>query len=305
MSEIGAIPIFVSVVENGGFAAAARNLGVSKSAVSKRISQLEQNLGAQLFYRTTRKISLTEAGERYFSHALTALSAARDAEDAVTQLQKAPYGRLKINIPMSFGRLHIAPLVAEFLKLYPDIQIDMVLDDRVVDLVEGGFDLAIRGGNMPDSALIARKLTPCRNILCASPVYIVEKGKPSDPRDLINHNCIHFSYFTDARYWTFIGEGEPVRVEVAGNFNANNSEILHEVIVNGCGIGRLPTFIAGPDIVSGRLVRVLEKYQMPSQTFYAVFPERRNMPAKVRVFLDFLVEKLGGEQPYWDAGLLP
>ncbi len=305
MSSISVIPVFVAVVENGGFAAAARRLGVSKSAVSKRITQLEAQLGARLLHRTTRKLSLTEAGERYLIHALEALTSAREAEDAVAQMQRAPHGRLKINAPMSFGRLHIAPLIPEFLKRYPGIEIDMVMDDRVVDLVEGGFDVALRAGVPPDSALIARKLAPCRNVLCASPGYVAEHGRPGEPTDLLAHNCLHFAYFSDAHQWTFIGPGEPVRIEASGNYQVNNSEALREALIGGCGIARLPTFVAGPDITSGRLVRLLGQYRMPSQTLYAVFPERRHLPAKVRVFLDFAVERFGADRPYWDDRVFP
>ena len=305
MDLIGVIPVFVAVVENGGFAAAARKLGVSKSAVSKRISQLEAGLGAQLLHRTTRKLSLTEAGERYLIHAAEALASAREAEDAVAQLQRTPHGRLQINTPMSFGRMHIVPLIPEFLNRYSGIEIDMVMDDLIVDLVEGGFDVAIRAGQMPDSALIARILAPSRNVLCAAPDYVEEHGQPAEPTDLLGHNCLHFAYFSDAHQWTFVGPDETVRIETSGNFQVNNSEALREALVGGCGIGRLPTFVAGPDIASGRLVRILEQYRMPSQTLYAVFPERRHLPAKVRVFLDFAIEWFGAEQPYWDDQVLP
>ncbi len=172
MEAFGAIPVFVAVVENGGFSAAARTLGISKSAVSKRINQLEAHLGVRLLHRTTRKLSLTEAGERYFEHASQALAAAGHAEDAVTELQGEPQGQLRINAPMSFGRLHVAPLIPKFLDRCPKLQIDLVMDDRKVDLVAGGFDVAIRAGNLPASTLIARKLAPVRQVLCASPDYI-------------------------------------------------------------------------------------------------------------------------------------
>lgn len=300
MDGIGTIPVFVAVVENDGFAAAARKLGVSKSAVSKRITLLEARLGAQLLHRSTRKLSLTEAGERYFVHAVEALAAAREAEDAVAQLQDAPRGLLKINTPMSFGRLHVAPLVPEFLKQYPLIEIDMVMDDRIIDLVEGGFDVAIRGGTLPDSALIARKLAPLHSVLCAAPDYVARHGQPSEPADLLNHNCIHYSYSSGVAEWTFLGPNEPVTVRTSGTYQVNNSEALREVLIGKCGIGRLPTFVAGPDILSGRLIRVLPQFRMPSQSLYSVFPERRHMPAKVRVFLDFAIEQFGADQPYWD-----
>ncbi|MEH6650594.1 MAG: LysR family transcriptional regulator [Motiliproteus sp.] len=303
MEEFGAIPVFVAVVEQGGFSAAARTLGISKSAVSKRINQLEQHLGVRLLHRTTRKLSLTEAGERYFEHAAQALIAAGQAEDAVTQLQGDPQGKLRISSPMSFGRLHVAPLIPKLLQRYPKLQVELVMDDKKTDLVAAGFDVAIRSGRLPDSTLIARKLAPLRQVLCASPEYIDRCGLTTTPAQLTEHNCVLFSYSSDANKWTLCAddESESETVLVAGNYRVNNSEALLEALRAGTGIGRLPTFVAGPDLKSGRLVKLFPSYQIPDQTFYAVFPERQYLPAKVRAFLDFTIEHLGGDQPYWDA----
>jgi len=301
MEGFGAIPVFVAVVENGGFSAAARTLGISKSAVSKRINQLEAHLGVRLLHRTTRKLSLTEAGERYFEHAAQALTAAGQAEDAVTELQGEPQGNLKISSPMSFGRLHVAPLIPKLLQRYPKLQIDLVMDDRKVDLVAGGFDVAIRAGNLPASTLIARKLAPVHQVLCASPDYIDRYDRPGTPAELSGHNCVLYSYSSDADEWTLIGEGGPETVTVSGSYQVNNSEALLEALREGIGIGRLPTFVAGPDLKTGRLVKLFEAYRIPEFTIYAVFPERQYLPAKVRAFLDFAIEYFGGDQPYWDA----
>ena len=303
MEGFGAIPMFVAVVENGGFSSAARTLGVSKSAVSKRINQLEKFLGVRLLHRTTRKLSLTEAGERYFEHAAQALAAASQAEDAVTELQGEPQGKLKISSPMSFGRLHVAPLIPQLLKRYPKLEIELAMDDRPIDLVAAGFDVAIRSGSgsLPASALVARKLTPLRQVLCASPGYIDRFGRPTRPADLAEHNCVLFSLSSDANEWTLIGADEPEIVSVSGNYKVNNSEALLEAIREGIGIGRLPTFVAGPDLKTGRLVKLFESHHIPDHTFYAVFPEREYLPAKVRAFLDFAIEYFGGDQPYWDA----
>ena len=301
MEGFGAIPVFVAVVENGGFSAAARTLGISKSAVSKRINQLEAHLGVRLLHRTTRKLSLTEAGERYFEHAAQALTAAGQAEDAVTELQGEPQGNLKISSPMSFGRLHVAPLIPKLLQRYPKLQIDLVMDDRKVDLVAGGFDVAIRAGNLPASTLIARKLAPLRQVLCASPDYIDRYDRPGTPAELSGHNCVLYSYSSDADEWTLIGESGPEIVTVSGSYQVNNSEALLEALREGIGIGRLPTFVAGPDLKTGRLVKLFESYRLPDFTIYAVFPERQYLPAKVRAFLDFAIEYFGGDQPYWDA----
>jgi DNA-binding transcriptional LysR family regulator len=301
MNEFGAIPVFVAVVENDGFSAASRALGISKSAVSKRINQLENHLGVRLLHRTTRKLSLTEAGERYFEHAAQALTAAGQAEDAVTELQGEPQGKLKISSPMSFGRLHVAPLITIFMKRYPKILIDLVMDDRNIDLVAEGFDLAIRSGDMPASTLIARKLAPLRQVLCASPDYIDRYGMPVTPSELGERNCILFSYSGDANEWTLNKDGKSDSVLVSGSYRVNNSEAILVALREGIGIGRIPTFIAGPDLREGNLVRILESYHIPDHIFYAVFPERQYLPAKVRAFLDFAVDYFGGDQPYWDA----
>ncbi len=301
MNEFGAIPVFVAVVENDGFSAASRVLGISKSAVSKRINQLENHLGVRLLHRTTRKLSLTEAGERYFEHAAQALTAAGQAEDAVTELQGEPQGKLKISCPMSFGRLHVARLIPIFTKRYPKILIDLVMDDRNIDLVAEGFDLAIRSGDMPASTLIARKLAPLRQVLCASPDYIDRYGMPVTPSELSERNCILFSYSGDANEWTLEKGGKSEAVLVSGSYRVNNSEAILVALREGIGIGRLPTFVAGPDLREGNLVRILESYHIPDHTFYAVFPERQYLPAKVRAFLDFSINYFGGDQPYWDA----
>jgi len=301
MGEFAAIPVFVAVVENGGFSAASRALGVSKSAVSKRINQLENHLGVLLLHRTTRKLSLTEAGERYYEHAAQALSAAGKAEDAVTELQGEPQGKLKISSPMSFGRLHVAPLIPKFMQRYPKLHIDLVMDDRNIDLVAAGIDVAIRSGDMPDSTLIARKLAPLCQVLCASPTYIDRHGMPLTPSELCERNCILFSYSGDANEWTLNKGDQSEAVLVSGNYRVNNSEALLEALREGVGIGRLPTFVAGADLKTGNLVRILGSYHIPDHTFYAVFPERQYLPAKVRVFLDFAIEYFGGNQPYWDA----
>lgn len=305
MVEIGAIPVFVAVAETGGFAAAARQLGVTKSAVSKRIGSLEAHLGMQLFHRSTRSMSLTEAGEIYLSHAVQALGSAQEAEDAVTAMRGQPAGRLRVSAPMSFGWLHVAPLIKGFLERHPGITLDLTMDDRVADLVEAGFDMAIRAGTLPDSALIARRLAPIHSVLAAAPAYLSQAGTPQHPEDLLQHSCLHYSYSRDPREWIHCGTEGDVRVRTKERLRVNNSEALCTALVDGLGIGRLPTFVAGAHLAAGRLVRVLPAYSLPEQSLYAVFPERRHMPAKTRVFADFLADRIGRETPYWDieAGL--
>jgi len=298
--SMGSIPVFVAVVEANSFTKAARKLGLTKSAVSRRVSDLEDELGVRLLQRTTRRLSLTEAGARYFEHARHALLEAQAAEDAATELQRVPRGRLRINAPMSFGRLHVAPMIPSFLDRYPEIHIDMTMEDRVVDLVEGGYDLAIRVGSLPDSSLVARKLAPSHNVVCATPAYVRKHGSPKNPDALVDHDCLLYAYFSEANEWTFIRDGRQQTVRVSGSYRVNNSEALREAVIQGVGVARIPTFIVGPDIAENRLVPLLCDYTMPAQDIYAVWPERRHLPTKVRVFIDFLSERIGGERPVWD-----
>lgn len=300
MNDISAIPIFTCVIEEGSFSKAADKLGITKSAVSKRISKLEAQIGVKLIYRSTRKLSLTEAGARYFEHAVIALRATQDAENAATELQKVPQGTLRISTPMSFGRIHVAPIIPLFLKKYPQIHIHMDMSDLTQDVIAEGFDISIRGGDLPDSSLIARKLAPLHSVLCASQDYIVRHGMPKTPQELMRHNCILYTYHTSMNEWIFVKNSEESRVRIAGNYQVNNGEALRESLILGLGIGRLPTFIAGENIQTGKLVPILSDYQMPHKTLYALFPEKQYMPEKVRVFIDFMIEHFGGELPHWD-----
>lgn len=300
MNEIAAIPVFVKVTEAGGFAAAARQLGLTNSAVSKRISNLEAHLGTQLFHRTTRSISLTEAGEVYLAHAVQALGSAREAEDAVTSLQSKPVGKLRVCAPVSFGILHFAPLIADFLQNHPGITLDLVMDDRAVDLVDSGFDMAIRAGKLEDSSLISRRLTDVRSVIVASPNYLIAHESIKQPEDLLHHNCLHYTYSRDPMEWVFHGPLGEKKVKTKGSLGINNSQALCTALVDGLGVGRLPTFVARPHIRSGRLTTLLSDYSLPEQALYAVFPERRHIPAKVRALTEYLVDRIGGEVAYWD-----
>ncbi len=300
-ATIASIPVFVAVVEAKSFTGAAATLGLTKSAVSRRVSDLEEHLGVRLLHRTTRRLSLTEAGERYLDHARAALAEALAAEDAATELQRVPRGRLRINTPMSFGRLHVAPAIPAFLERYPEIDVDMTMDDRVVDLVEGRYDVAIRVGKLPDSSLVARRLAPSLNALCAAPSYLKAHGAPASPEDLLEHNCLLYAYFSETNEWTFVRDAHQERVRVSGSYQVNNSEALREALLQGAGISRIPTFIVGPDLAEGRLVSLLPDYEMPSQEIYAVWAERRHLPTRVRVFIDFLSERIGAKKPVWDA----
>ncbi|WP_346825487.1 LysR family transcriptional regulator [Serratia inhibens] len=299
--NFAAIPLFVAVVECGSFSAAGQRLGITKSAVSKRIAQLEGSLGVQLLHRTTRRLSLTEAGEQYFGYARNACAVVQEGEDAITRLQGQPQGILRLSVPMVFGRLHIAPLIPVFLAACPEVEINMMMDDKLVDLVEGGYDLAIRIGRLADSSLIARRIAPCYSVLCAAPAYLARSGTPKDLTQLAQHNCLFYSYYRAGSEWQFQGPEGGVRFQPRGNYQVNNSEALREALIAGLGICQMPTFIVGDDLAQGRLVEVLPDYRLPEHAIYVVYPERKHVPAKVMAFVDFLLAQLGGERPYWDV----
>ncbi|WP_175579698.1 LysR family transcriptional regulator [Vibrio diazotrophicus] len=297
------IPIFVAVVECGSFSLAAEKLGVTKSAISKRVTQLEDELGIRLLNRTTRKLSLTEAGKRYYDHVSQALALAQQGMDAVTELQGEPKGKLKITAPMSFGVLYIAPIIAEFLEQFPKVTIDLQLEDQMVDLIAGEFDLAIRIGNLPISNLVAKRLVNCKSVLCASPEYINRHGSPQKPSDLIDHNCLVYSYFRGGSEWTFEQQHNEFKVIPKGNFIVNNSEAIRRALIEGLGVGQLPTFLVSKDILSGNLLPIMRPYSLPEHAIYAVFPERKHLPHKVRAFMEFVADKLGRDKPVWDEGI--
>ena len=292
MREIfSAIPIFVAVVESGSFSAAAERLSMTKSAVSKRISTLEDNLGTRLFHRSTRKLTLTEAGEQLSDYARNSLFIAQQGINATTLHQGKPKGTLKINAPMTFSRLHLVPLLKEFLDLYPDIKVILNMDDKIVDMIEGGYDVGIRIGELKDSSLIAKKLAKCDSVVCASPEYLTEYGIPKTPSDLRDHNCIYYSLFQAGVEWTFFRDNEKSKVEPKGNFVVNNSDAIGEMLLQGLGICQMPTFIVRKHLDSGQLIEVLDDYNLPQHNIYAVYPERRHVPEKVRVFLEFIDKK--------------
>ncbi|MFC3024609.1 LysR substrate-binding domain-containing protein [Vibrio zhugei] len=299
-TDFSAIPIFIAVVELGSFSRAAERLNITKSAVSKRITQLEQGLGARLLNRTTRQISLTEAGERYYSHVSTALNWAQQGVEAVAELQGEPSGHLRMSVPMSFGVRHIAPYIAEFVQRYPNVHIDIQFDDQFVDIVAQGLDMAIRIGNMESSTLVAKRLTRCRTVLCASHDYLQQHGKPQHPAQLRDHNCLQYSYFRGGQSWMFVRGNEQESVIPNGNIHVNNSEAIRRMLLSGLGIAQLPTFIAGDYIRANTLTTVMPDYQLPEAAVYAVYPERKYLPQKVRLFIDYLSEKFDPSQPYWD-----
>lgn len=296
------LAIFVAVAEAQGFSAAARRLGLSKAMISVAVSRLEERLGVRLFQRTTRRLSLTEAGAASLPHAQRALLAARDAEEAASQSRSVPRGVLRVNAPMSFGLLHVVPALGAFARAFPEVEVDLVLDDRVLDLVDGGFDLALRIGALPDSSLVAYPLTRSRNVVLAHPDYLRRAGTPAAPAELAQHAVLLYSLASTGARWELRRAGRVESVRVRGPLKANSSLAIRQGLLQGLGIARLPEFIAGEDLHSGRLVRVLPAWNLPDQPIHALTTAREFVPRKTRAFIEFFRDRLG-EQPYWERGL--
>ncbi len=297
--DLNSMAVFARVVEENGFTQAALRLGMSKSAVSKSVSQLEDRVGARLLQRTTRRISLTDVGAAFYERCARILAEAEEAELAVSRLQTAPRGTLRISAPMSFGRSHLAPAVAEFLCQYSELRIDMQLSDRVVDLVDEGYDLAVRIARLTDSSLIARRLCPAPRVTCAAPSYLARHGTPRHPSELSNHNCLLYSYLSTGDTWHFPDrDGSDIAVAVTGSFRANNGDVLLEGAIAGVGVASAPAFMAAPALADGRLVEILPDYRDFSAAVHAVYPHNRHLSVKVRAFIDFLADRFAS--PAWD-----
>ena len=298
--------VFQKVAALGSFSAAARTLGMSQPMVTKHVAALERHLGARLFQRTTRRLTLTEAGTRYRASAERILAEIDEAEREVSATSTELTGTLRLNLPLAFGIREVVPALTDFAALYPALTIDIGLSDRLVDLVEEDWDLAIRIGRLSDSSLVARKLAPIRTMLCAAPAYLARHGAPRTAADLRDHNCLGYTLPTpaSAERWTFGREGDVV-VPVAGTFRANNGDALREAAVAGIGIIYQPLFILRDDLVAGRLVPLaLDVPAFDFANVHAVHAASHHVPAKIRVFGDFLAGRWAGLPP-WERGLPP
>lgn len=296
---VGEMAVFARVVEEKSFSGAARKLGISKAAVSRQIAALEDSLKTQLLNRTTRRLSLTEAGLALYGHCARIVAEAEAAQEAAANLSATPRGLLKVNAPMSFGQLHLAPAVPEFLARYPELELELALNDRYVDVIEEGFDLAVRIGQLEDSSLIARKLASDRPVLCAAPAYLEAHGEPRSPSDLENRDCLLYTYLATQNEWRFKGPKGEERVRVKGRFTANNGDALRHAALAGLGIALLPSFIVGPDVRSGALEALLPGHRPPALGIYTVYPPSRHLSPKVRAFVDFLAARFD-PVPYWE-----
>ena len=300
MHDLNLMRIFAEVVEAGSFSGAARQLDVSRSAVSKAVANLEKTLGARLLHRSTRHLSLTEVGAAYAEHCRRIKQESESALQVVDSLNSAPRGTLRVAASVAFGTLHIAPALADFLNKYQEIDMDMTIIDRPVDLAEEGYDVVIRVCETPPENMVARKIAPAASKLCATPDYFARFGIPERPEDLENHNCLDYIHSGDKGVWRFTGPMGEITVPISGRLRINDDDALSHAVLGGLGLAMLPTFLVGRDLQAGRLKAVLSEYIPIKRNIYAIYIPTRHLPLKVRAFVDFLAERFGPE-PYWDS----
>ncbi|WDZ96768.1 LysR family transcriptional regulator [Herbaspirillum sp. WKF16] len=299
MNKLREIECFVAVADLGSFVKAADALGISKAAVSRTVLELEARLGSRLMQRTTRRLSLTEAGTLYLERCKQIVAALEEADDLLTAGASNPAGLLRINAPQTFGVLHLAPLWPMFLERHPGVALDITLSDRIVDIIDEGFDMAIRIARLSDSTLVHRKLTTTNLQVCASPAYLEQHGTPLHPHELAQHQAISYSYNASKDDWQFTGPEGPVTVKVNSRMHVNNGDSCVAAALGGVGITRQPTFMIDQHLRSGQLVPILTDYSSPELGIYAVYPSRTHLPAKVRAMLDFLSEAF--RQVHWNG----
>jgi DNA-binding transcriptional LysR family regulator len=300
MDKFESMLAFTKVVETSGFAAAARAMGLSRSVVNKSVINLENELGTQLLRRSTRQVTPTETGLAFYDRCVQILSDMDEAISAITELQERPTGNLRLNAPMSFGTLHLSSVVAEYMDRYPDVHVELVLNDRFIDPIEEGFDVTLRiAESRPSTSLIAREIVSAKRVLCASPEYLDDAGEPAEPVELKLHRCLHYGYQGSGSQWRLAGPESEQSYGINCVMWSNNGEVLKDAAVNNQGIALLPTFIVGEFLQSGELRTVLTDYAPPEISLYALFPRHRHLSAKVRFFMDLTEERFGG-RPYWD-----
>lgn len=303
LDRLTGMQVFARVAALGSLSAAARAVGMSQTMATRHIAAIEQHLDIKLLHRTTRRITLTEAGRRYLDAIEHILVELEEAEAATSADRSEVRGTLRLNAPVSFGIREIAPLLPEFARLYPKVTVDLGLNDRVVDLIEEGWDLAVRVGRLADSTMIARRLAPCRTIVCGAPAYLAERGTPSAVADLRDHNCLSYTLSETLRSdrWAF-GPNGTVTVPVGGNLRANNGDALLAAALAGQGLIYQPTFVVSGDIRAGRLISIALDYPTLELAVTAVYPFDRRPPAKLRAFLDFLGQRIE-PLPQWDRSI--
>ncbi len=282
--------VFTAVVEAGGFTPAAERLGLSRAAASKHIQQLEERLGARLLERTTRRVSVTEAGRAFYQQCRRILADLEEAERAAGELHNEPRGELRVIAPTNFGLAELGTAIADLIIAFPRLHINLTFNDRVTDPIEGGYDVAISVGRPRGTAssLVVRKLNTSRRILCASPDYLSRRGVPKQPEDLGSHDCLSYSYLEQPDEWHLIGRGGERVVKVSGPIVTSHRQVLRTAAVRGLGIAYGPVIFFHEDMVAGRVVQVLPQFKLPEATIYAVYPAGRQLSAKVKAFNDFM-----------------
>ena len=290
---------FNAVVDAGSFVKAAEALNLSKAAVSRYVVDMETRLGVRLLHRTTRRLSLTEEGQVFYARSKAMLADLDEAEAEITSHSHLASGLLRVNAPVTFGILHLAPLWGVFKAQNPRVTLDITLSDRVVDLLEDGYDLAIRIGTLESSTLVSRELASTRVVLCASPQYLAAHGTPTHPGELVDHAVIAYSYWSGRDDWRFDGPQGPVSVTTRPCIRTNSGDTCRAAALAHQGVILQPTFLVGPDLAQGTLVELMPQYQSPELGIYAVYPTRQHVSAKVRKLIDFLVGQLAGRGPVW------
>jgi len=291
--DLAGMAVFAAVARLGSYTAAARELGVSKSAASKAVARLEARLSARLLQRTTRKVALTEAGRTLEARAARMLEEAGAGADAVGALASKPLGTLRVNGPVAFGELFLAPALPELLARHPGLRVDLTLDDRLVDAGAGGWDVVVRISALADSSLAVRKLAPNRMVVVAAPAYLARQGTPRTPDDLRGHACLHYTHVSRGDEWRFRGPGRPVAVPTAGPLEANHGLALRAAALGGAGVAVLPEFMVAAELRSGALVELLEEHAAPRRSvIHALYARGRTTPPKVKAFLDHLAARL-------------
>lgn len=297
MDRFQEMTVFAAVVDAGSFVRAAEALDMSKAAVSRYVAELETRLGVRLLHRTTRRLSITYEGERFHARCRVLLGELEEAEAEVTSRTGKAAGQLKVSAPVSFGLLHLAPLWAGFMARHPDVTLDVTLSDRMVDLVEEGFDVALRIARLPSSSLVSRRLSSSRLVLCASPRYLKARGKPKHPSELVHHTVFAYNLLSGGDSWEFDGPGGHVSVKVEPRLRTNSGDTCRAVAVQHMGIVIQPSFLVAEDLRSGALVEVMPQWRSLEFGIYAVYPTRKHVPAKVRLLIDYLVAAL--KQKSW------
>ncbi|NQZ94028.1 MAG: LysR family transcriptional regulator [Moritella sp.] len=288
MSDWSGVSEFVAVAETESFTAAGKRLGISTAQVSRQISALEERLSAKLFYRTTRKVSVTEVGGIYYQHCRQVMDGLADAERAITNLQSTPKGKLKITAPITYGERSVAPLVNDFVTQYPELEVQLVLSNQQIDLIDEGFDLAIRLGQLGDSTMIGKRLATRKQYVCAAPEYLSAFGAPHTLSELDRHNCLSGTL----DYWRFQEKGKARNIRVKGNFSCNSGPVLVDAALKGMGIVQLPDYYVQEYINQGQLIELLPNYREPDDAVWALYPQNRHLSPKVRMLVDYLAKEL-------------